>query len=147
MYTAYNSGAKYVVVFNYPTDPKGNPHGILSEEHFAAMQEFWRYTQSFRKSADKTESQVALILPKYYGGGLRRVDDHVWAPLSVNETLYNVTWRQKWPLDTQTPQIWESFNKLSERYGLRLDVVFEDANNINLIKRYQTIYLWNQTIT
>ncbi len=145
MYTAYEAGAKYITVFNFPTYPEGNSYGVLTEEHFAVMQQFWNYTQTHQKTADKTTGQIALVLPKDYGGGLRMANDYVWAPLEIGPP-YNVSWRQAWPPDTQTPQIWECFSKLSERYGLRLDVVFEDTNNINLIKRYQAIYFWNQTV-
>jgi hypothetical protein len=143
MYTAYDAGAKYVIVFNFPTNPDGNPYGILTEDHFEAMQQFWSYTQNLHKGTAKTTAQAAVILPQNYGGGLRRANDTVWAPLNV-EPPYNVSWRQSWPADTQTPIIWENFNKLSDKYGLKLDVVF-DANNVNLIKRYQTVYLWNES--
>ncbi len=36
--TAYDAGAKYVIVFNYP---QINPYGALTDEHFEAMQTFW----------------------------------------------------------------------------------------------------------
>jgi hypothetical protein len=138
MRTAYQAGAKYIIVFNFPTNPEGNPYGILTEEHFTAMQQFWSYTQSFPKGAEKTAGQVALVLPKNYGGGLRRVDDNLWGPS-------NMTWRSTLPADTQSPLIWENMNKLSERYGLKLDIVF-DGNRVYLIKKYSTVYLWNDTI-
>ena len=153
MRTAYDAGAKYVIVFDWPTYPENNPYGILTEEHFTAMQEFWNYTQSAQKGSQRITSQSAVVLPRDYGGGLRREDDHVWAPLNVtdislrNNDSYDVTWRLKWPPDTQTPLIWENLNKLSERDGLRLDVIFEEVNNVNLIKRYSRVYLWNQTIS
>jgi len=145
MYTAYDAGAKYVVVFNYPVSPDGNPYGILTNEHFAAMQQFWTYTQNAHKGAEKNEAEVALVLPKDYGGGLRKANDSVWAPLNV-ESPYNVTWRQAWPKDTQTTQIWANFNKLSDRYGLKLDVIF-DSSSLNLVKRYATVYLWNESLS
>ncbi len=145
MRTAYDAGAKYVIVFDYPINPEGNPYGILADEHFSAIQQFWNYTQGFSKGAGKVAAQAVLILPKDYGGGLRRIDDNVWAPLIVNPP-YNVTWRQNWPSETQTPQVWENMNKLSDKYGLKLDVVF-DGDRVNLIKRYSRVYLWNETIT
>ena len=40
MITSYETGAKYVIIFNYRTNPSGNPYGILTDEHFAAMQQF-----------------------------------------------------------------------------------------------------------
>ncbi len=144
MQTAYDAGAKYVIVFNFPTNPEGNPHGILAEEHFTAMQQFWNYTQGFSKGTGKVAGQAVLVLPKDYGGGLRRADDNVWAPLNASDP--NLKWRFTWPADTQTPLVWENMNKLSDKYGLKLDIVF-DGDRINLIKRYSRVYLWNETIT
>ena len=144
MHVAYDAGAKYVVVFNFPASDSGNPYGIFSEEHFAAMQQFWAYTQDPNKYADKNQPQVALVLPKDYGGGLRRADDNVWAPLEVNYP-YNVTWRKTWPTDIQTALVWENLNKLSFRYGLKLDVVFDDGT-ADYTERYKLVYLWNQTL-
>ncbi len=144
MQTAYDAGAKYIIVFNWPIYPEDNLHGILTEEHFEAMQQFWEYTRVYGKISEKTTVQAALVLPKDYGGGLRRADDNVWAPLEISHP-YNVTWRQAWPADTQTPLIWENLNKLSDRYRLKLDVVFDDGS-INFTKHYRSVYLWNQTI-
>jgi hypothetical protein len=140
MHIAYDAGAKYIIIFNYPVYPEGNPYGILTEEHFAAMQQFWTYVQSTPKGTEKTSAEVALVLPQYYGGGLRWADDNVWGPSSL-------AWRQTWPADTQTPLIWKNFNVLSSRYGLKLNVVFDGGDTINMVKQYDRVYLWNQTIT
>jgi hypothetical protein len=136
MQTAHNTGAKYVIVFNWAKDSADNAQDILTEEHFLAMQQFWSYTQSSPRG--KVAAQAALVLPKDYGGGLRRANDNVWGPIDL-------PWRSTWPADTQTPLIWENLNKLSIRYGLRLNVVFDD-DNINLTKQYTKVYLWNETI-
>jgi hypothetical protein len=155
MRTAYDAGAKYIIVFDWPTYPENNPYGILTEEHFTAMQQFWNYAQSTPKGLPKVTAQAALVLPKNYGGGLRRADDHVWAPLNVSEETaerlgggpFNVTWRQNWPPETQSPKIWENLNKLSALYGLKLDIVFDNGDRLSFAKRYSRIYLWNDTIT
>ncbi len=130
MHMAYNAGAKYVVVFDYPTHPENNQYGILTDDHFAAMQQFWSYVQSFPKGANKVAGQTAFVLPKDYGGGLRRADDNIWG---------------LWPADAQSRLIWENMNKLSERHGLKLDIVY-DGDRVNLIKRYTNVYLWNGII-
>ncbi len=38
MRTAYESGAKYVGIFNYP---KINDYGTLTDEDFEALERFW----------------------------------------------------------------------------------------------------------
>jgi hypothetical protein len=139
MHLAYDAGAKYIVVFNYPTNPEGNPYGILNEEHFSAMQQFWSYQQNTARATEQAAATAALVLPQYYGGGLRWADDNVWGPASLS-------WRAAWPEDTQTPLIWHNFNLLSDTYGLRLNVVFDGTNAINLVKQYDRVYLWNQTL-
>ncbi len=139
MKTAFDAGAKYIAVFNYANDSAGKPCGILKEEHFSAMQQFWNYAKT-NIDKTKTKAEAALLLPQYYGGGLRRIDDNVWGPLSL-------AWRASWPKDEQTRQIWENLNKLSARYGLTLNVIFDGQETARLIKAYSKVYFWNETIT
>ncbi len=139
MKTAYDAGAKYVIVFDFPTDLEGKTYGILKEEHFQAMNQFWNYAQFISTRAEKIQARAALVLPRDYGGGLRRVHDNVWAP-------GNLTWRQRFPVDTQSTQIWQNLNMLSDEYNLKLNVVFEDYSG-NLASKYTDVYLWNETIT
>jgi hypothetical protein len=78
MISAYESGAKYVIVFNFPRFPEGNPFGILNEEHFIAMQQFWEHTYTYPEDYGKTTDQVAFVLPKDYGWGMRSPEDRIW---------------------------------------------------------------------
>jgi hypothetical protein len=129
MITAYEAGAKYVIVFNYPTYPETNPYGILSEEQFAAMNQFWIYIQEHPEEYGKTKGQVALILPKDYGWGMRRPSDQIWG---------------LWSADSLSSTIWENVNRLSESYGLQLDIVYDDSRFS--FRKYSKIYYWNYTI-
>jgi hypothetical protein len=141
MHTAYDAGAKYVIVFNYcPTYPVDNPYGTLTEEHFAAMQQFWNYVKTVPHGAEKVTGQVVLILPEYYGGGLRRIDDNVWGP-------ENLTWRSTWPVDTQSTLIWDNMNTLADKYGLSLNIIYDCSDIVTLMKQYSKVYWWNGTPT
>ena len=136
MLTAYGAGAKYVVVFDYPTYPENNPYGILTEEHFTAMKQFWNYVQSYPRSTyGEANGQVALVLPKDYGWGTRRtqqrIEDRIWG---------------FWPEDNKTQVIGQDMHVLLRRYGLKLDIIFDDPQ-FNYQERYAQIYLWNSTIT
>jgi hypothetical protein len=136
MLTAYGAGAKYVVVFDYPTYPENNPYGILTEQHFAAMKKFWNYVQSYpRNSYGEADGQVALVLPKDYGWGTRRtqqrIEDRIWG---------------FWPEDNKTQVIGQDMHVLLRRYSLKLDIIFDDPQ-FNYKERYAQIYLWNSTIT
>ena len=129
MVTAYEAGAKYILVFNHPEYPAGNPYGVLSEEHFAAMQQFWNYAKAFPRDLTKTKGEVALVLPKDYGWGLRWPTDNIWG---------------LWGPDDSSPLIWQNVNTLVNRYGLKLDIIYENNTNVN--DRYTKVYLWNETL-
>jgi hypothetical protein len=124
--TAYKAGAKYIVVFNYP---RINEYGILTDEHFTAMENFWNLINSPRPSVEKVRGQVAYVLPKDYGWGMRSPDDKIWGI---------------WPPDELSPKIWEDMNKLIAEYGLKLDIIYEDPR-FNFKTKYTKIYLWNST--
>jgi hypothetical protein len=117
MVLAYRAGAKYVVVFNYPTYPENNPYGILSEEHFEAMERFWNYVNTNpRGTSESVRAEAALVLPKYYGWGMRRneyiVQDRIWG---------------LWYEDEMAPLILDNTNKLLKLHGLSLDIIYDDA--------------------
>jgi len=127
MTMAYEAGAKYIVVFNYYL----NSQGILTEEHFNAIKQFWNNIHS--SSADswgKSTGQVAFILPPDYGWGMRHINDRIWG---------------LWDADNKSTQIWDNLNKLTDKYGLNLDIVYEDQN-VSIQGLYSQTYLWNSTI-
>jgi hypothetical protein len=134
MLAAYSAGAKYVVVFNYSNNTENsqtNPYGTLTQEHFAAMERFWNYVHSYpREIYGKVDGQVAFVLPKDYGWGMRSLEDSIWG---------------LWSADEKAPLIWENMNKLIARYGLKLDIVYDDAR-FNLAGKYAKVYFWNATI-
>ncbi len=127
--TAYRAGAKYIIVFNYP---KLNEYGILTDEHFNAMKKFWNLLKhSPRTLGERVDGQVAYVLPKDYGWGMRSPEDKIWGI---------------WPPDYLSQTIWENMNTLITRYGLKLDIIYDDPK-FNYEKKYSTIYPWNSTIT
>ena len=131
MITAYRSGAKYVLIFNYPKYPETNPYGVLAEEHFTAMKLFWNYIQDIpREDYGKVDVQAAFVLPKDYGWGMRNPDDKIWG---------------FWPPDDLSSMIWDKMTNLIAKYDLRLDIVYDDPQ-FNFTDRYSKIYFWNSTI-
>ncbi len=132
MLSAYESGAKYVIIFDDGKFPEGNLYGSLTEEHMNAMQSFYTYFKTHPRSVyGETKGTVALVLPANYGWGARWHDEGLWG---------------LWPADEKTPIIWENVNKLLDLYGLELNVVFEDAR-FNVTGKYARIYSWNATVT
>jgi hypothetical protein len=130
MVTAYNGGAKYVVLFNYPQYPEDNQYGILSDEHFLAMEQFWEHVSSHSRDSEKITDRVAYVLPNYYGWGMRHPDDKIWGI---------------WDVDEKSPIIWENLIKLEKKYGLKLDIIYDDPRYDIKGKYYQT-YAWNSSI-
>ena len=131
MLTAYRAGAKYIIVFDYPGYSETNPYGILTEEHFAAMKRFWTYIHVYPRGIfGKVEGQVAFVLPNDYGWGMRNLYDKIWG---------------FWPPDNLSPLIWENMNKLINKYGLKLDIIY-DYPKFNFEREYSKIYFWNSTI-
>jgi hypothetical protein len=129
--TAYRGGAKYLIVFNFPYN-QTNPYGILEEEHFIAMETFWEMTSSpEQNSLEKVEAEAALVLPKDYGWGMRSLKDNIWLP--------------EWGPDDKSPLIWENMNKLITRYGLKLDIIYDDPR-FGFREKYSNIYLWSDQI-
>jgi hypothetical protein len=136
MVTAYQAGAKYVIVFNYPKYPESNPYGILTEDHFSAMRQFWDYVHdSPRGTSGKVDGAVAFVLPKDYGWGTRRTQDR------IEDNIWGF-----WPEDAQIHLIGENMHKLLSKYGLALDIIYDDPQ-FNFKEKYSQIYFWNSTIT
>jgi len=134
MTLAYRAGAKYVIVFNHPTYPETNPYGILSQEHFDAMEYFWNYvTANPRSIHSRIGGQIALVLPKDYGWAMRRTEsitvDKIWGI---------------WPEDDKSPQILDNTNKLLSKHGINLDIIYEDPNSD--YGKYSKVYFWNITL-
>ncbi|UCC58577.1 MAG: hypothetical protein JSW14_01260 [Candidatus Bathyarchaeum sp.] len=129
MIVSYQAGAKYVIIFNFPHE---KPYGILEKEHFNAMEAFWNMTRSPNKnSLEKVSGEVAFVLPKDYGWGMRWLSDKIWKPA--------------WGPDNQSLPIWENMNKLIERCGLRLDIIYNDTR-FDFMKKYSEVYYWNSVI-
>jgi hypothetical protein len=130
MVTSYNAGAKYVILFNYPYNDTGNSYGILTNDHFTALERFWN--QVATKSEPTTaHAEAALILSKDYGWGMRNLNDKIWGI---------------WPADEKAPIIWNNTEKLLNRYGLKLDIIYADPA-FPVQGNYSKIFYWNQTLT
>ena len=76
MRQSYESGAQYVVVFNY--SPNNNGTGLLQGEHFAALQKFWSDIVQNPRETNNVTAQAALVLPNNYGWGMRSQNDNIW---------------------------------------------------------------------
>jgi hypothetical protein len=132
METAYNAGAKYILLFDYPYNDTNNPYGVLTDTngHFEALQDFWNQVVT-KSTPTSTHAQATLVLPYDYGWGMRRVNDKIWG---------------FWGPDDKSPLIWNNTQMLLNKYGLLLDIIYDDPA-FPIQGNYSKVYYWNQTIT
>jgi hypothetical protein len=129
MRTAYEAGAKYLIIFNYAENMTG-PYGTLQQEHFDALQRFWNevaQNPDVRRGGVKAEA--VLVLPHNYGWGMRRPDDNIWGI---------------WRADSRSTQIWSTLQEKLAQYGTRLDIAYQDEE-FPVGNGYSQVYLCNQT--
>ncbi len=129
MKASYEAGAEYVVVFNYAEDMK-SPYGTLQEEHFQALEGFWNdVVQNNSVVHGGIKAEAALVLPADYGWGMRKPDDTIWG---------------LWKADGVSQQIWTQLQDKLDRYGQKLDIVYDDPA-YPVSGKYGQVYYWNQT--
>ncbi|MFA7397990.1 MAG: hypothetical protein WC046_05860, partial [Candidatus Bathyarchaeia archaeon] len=130
MVMSYDAGAKYIVLFNYPYNDEGNQYGILTDEHFMALEKFWSRVAT-KALPEAARAEAVLVLPKDYGWGLRSPEDKIWGI---------------WDPDEKSELIWDNLEKLLGKYGLGLDIVYDDQA-YPIQGYYKYVYYWNQTVT
>ena len=130
MCTAYETGAEYVVIFNYAQNMSG-PYGTMQDEHFDALENFWNYiVKNPEVIHGSVKAEVALVLPRNYGWGMRTPEDKIWA---------------FWEPDNNSQQIWKISRQLLTQYGISLDLIYDDPA-FPVTGKYPRIIYWNQTI-
>ena len=132
MIMAYQAGAEYLIIFNYPYGSTSKSYGILTQDHFNVMEQFWVQTQnSQRNTSDQGKDRVVFVLPKDYGWGMRHAADHIWG---------------LWAADEKAPLIWDNLNRLVEKFGTKLDIIYDDPQ-FDVASNYKETYYWNSTIS
>jgi hypothetical protein len=125
MVLAYDNGAKYIIVFDFPTNV--TEYGVLTEEHLESMQKFWEY-HKVTPQPEKV-AEVAYVLPEDYGYGFRGPDDKIWG---------------LWSPDELSPKVWNDVTDLLESYGPKLDIIYEVAAP-EIQQQYNLLIFWNGT--
>jgi parallel beta-helix repeat protein len=125
MVFAYNSGAKYVTVYD-STD--GWMDSAFTEDHFDAMKKFWDYVQQNPDKHGSFTADTVLVLPEDYGFGFRNPNDTIWG--------YNVA-------DVWTRKMYDDVHGLLDEYGSSLDIVYSDSEfNDSLVEGYSEVLTW-----
>ncbi len=128
--SAYKAGAKYAIVFDHP---KLDTYGILEDEHFEALQQFWDYVHDNPQDFGSQKGKVVYILPEDYGFGLRRANDKIWGVFEA---------------DGLSAKVWNDVNKLTSTYGFGLDIIYDEHGVVDAARnRYERLIFWNETVT
>ncbi len=131
---AYHNGAKYAVIFDHP-DTGYSDYGILTEEHFDALEQFWNYMNDNPRKHGIIKGEAVYVLPENFGFGFRTAEDNIWGLWSGDT-------------DERVEKIWSDANQLIEEYDFNLDVIYSDPDfNADLQRQYEQVIFWNETIT
>ena len=124
---AYENGAKYIVVFD---SNENYTQGILEEEHLEALKEFWQYIQNNPRKSDSSSDRVAFVLPKDYAYGFRGPNDKIWG---------------LWEADTFSKILCYKLNIIMEKYGFKMDIIYDDGLEPGSAYGYSKLISWNST--
>ena len=131
--SAYHNGAKHVVIFDHPAT-NYSEYGILTDEHFDALEKFWDYVKDNPSKHGTQKATAVYVLPENLGFGFRSIDDNIWGLWSAD-------------FDERVEKIWSDVNQLVDEYGFSLDIVYSDPEfNDGLQQLYDEVFFWNKTI-
>ncbi len=122
---AYEQGAKYVLVFDYPS-LRG---GLLAQEHFDALQQFWLYAQTHPRPETSASERVAFVAPKDFGSGFRGSNERLWGLFDADE----------WSVE-----VWNQTKNAVDMFAPKLDIIYEDSPQITSVG-YGKLVFWNGT--
>ena len=130
---AYSSGAKYAVIFSYSNNASYNTgYGILTEEHFEALQNFWSNIHKNPISFATPKPEVAYVIPKDYGFGFRSATDTIWG---------------LFPADALSEKIWNDTLFLTSKNDSTFNIIYNEPDVIgSTLTNYTKVFYWKQTI-
>ena len=129
---SYDSGAKYAAIFDYaetgsnpPKSYQPSEYGILQDDHFEALKNFWKYVQQNPNKQSSLKADAGFVLPQDFGFGLRGVQDNIWGIFAGNSS---------------SQAAWTEINNCLSQYGSRLDIMFDDSDfNGSMTEDYSTL--------
>jgi hypothetical protein len=135
MVSAYENGAKYIIVFD---SNKNFTQNVLQQDQLDAMKQFWQYTQKNPRTELPISERSVYVLPEDYGDGFRNPNDKIWGLWDAN---YNVA---EGSLNLTT-YIRMSVATILQIFGPNLDIVYPSANQTLESIGYKNIIYWNDT--
>ncbi|MCW4010928.1 MAG: hypothetical protein NWF05_09965 [Candidatus Bathyarchaeota archaeon] len=128
MVTAYNAGAKYVLIFNYP---QTGPYGVLNEDHFNAIEDFWNYASQTPQNKTSNTQKTAYVVPDNYGWGFRNLNEKIWGV---------------WEADELSPALLSGVTGFVQTYGDGSDIIYGSPWTQAFYRlHYDRLIWWNST--
>jgi hypothetical protein len=127
MVYAYQSGAKYILVFDSNLNYTQN---VLQQGQLDAVKQFWNYIKANPREENNVQDRVAFVIPANYGYGFRGPNDTIWG---------------LWSADSLSANIWNNVTSLVKQYKINIDVIYEDDLQFS-ISNYSKLIFWNGTV-
>lgn len=129
MINAYEAGAKYISIFNYP---EIGPYGLLNQKYFDVIEQFRTYAFSNPRDTTSNIEKIAYVLPPNYGWGLRNPNDTIWGV---------------WQADDKSGKIWEDLSGLIDQYGFDFDIVVDSPwLRVFWRQNYNNLIFWDAEV-
>ncbi len=123
--SAYDNGAKYIVVFD---GNEGWSGGILGQEHLDALRQFWTHVHNNPRKSNPVSERTAYVLPNAYGYGFRGPTDHIWGLWEADALAYNMSVNVK---------------SLLNDCGEKLDIIYDDGLQPGNNYGYNQLIYWD----
>lgn len=128
---AYNNGAKFAIIFNYPEIPSAQ-YGVLTTEHLNTLKRFWNHIQANPPANINHENvKTAYVLPANYSYKFGSASDTIWG---------------LWGPDSLSADIYHDVQNLTMQYGANFDIVYDDPARVQEKARYDRLIYWNGTV-
>lgn len=128
--SAYKAGAKYFVVFSYPSTTR---YGTLTEEHFEALEKFWNFVQQNPKEHGIYKGEIGYVIPTDYGFGFRGPNDTIWG---------------LWNNDVLAERIWQDSANIADEHQFKFDIVYyDDKFGTTIMNSYKELIFYDETST
>ncbi len=135
MVSAYENGAKYILIFDSNKDWTQN---VLGQEHFDAMKQFWQYVQAHPRTPMPPSERTLYVLPPDYATGFRVPDDRIWG---LWTTEFNVNGGSQ----NFSAAIGGQIAALLQTYGPKLDIAYPTSKESVESIGYEAVLYWNDT--
>ena len=135
MMSAYQNGAKYIIVFD---SNEGWTENVLQQDHFDAMKQFWQYTQTNPRTTMSLGSRSVYVLPENYGEAFRSPNDTIWG-------LWRADFNVAEGSENFATSIRMSIATLLQMFGPKLDIIYPRADQTVESIGYENVLYWNDT--